>query len=120
VGGYYASKNRMEARMNALTIGSMSSVEPFEVASAFTDILTKLPGTWRAAIRVEYLPLKLKKAPWVVSVLNVTTGEHLSSIAVSGLDTDSFVPDVLPLKKLMDQTDHQITAWSHILDCDED
>ena len=119
--GYVPSRDRQMAHQQAHNI--VAIVTPFEVASVYTDILTKRPGTWRASIRVEFLP-KLRKSPWVVSVLDGTTGVMLSSVAVSGLDTNPFVTDMFPLKKLQDQgiTDSgaPATAWTRLLEHEDE
>ena len=105
------------------TKGYVIVVEPFEVASVYIDMLTGVNGTWRAGVKIEFLPEKLKRFPWVVSIVDVPTGITLSSVAVAILDTDTstLYQDVLPLKKLAAEGEAPATAWSRILeDYDDD
>ncbi len=91
--------------------------EPFEVASVYTDILTSVTGTWRAGIRVEFIS-KMKAYPWVVSVIDATTGVTLSSVAVSGLDPNPEIRDPLPLTRAIQRTARPANAWTRVLDDD--
>jgi hypothetical protein len=91
--------------------------EPFEVASAYQDTLTGIHGTWRAGLRIEFME-KMKKSPWVVSVLDVTSGVTLSTIAVSGLDPNPLISDPLPLTKAVQRTVAPGNAWTRIMDDD--
>lgn len=94
-------------------------VDPYEVASVYQDMLTDLHGTWRASIRVEYLK-KVKKAPWVVTILDATSGAHLSSVAVSGLDPNPLMVEPLPLTKALQRTTGPANAWTKLLDDEDD
>ena len=104
------------------TKGYVVFVEPYEVASVFIDMLTEMSGTWRAGIKIEFLPEKLKRYPWVVSVVDVPTGVNLASVAVANLDTDPnpLYQDTLPLNKLATDGEPPATAWSRILEDYED
>jgi hypothetical protein len=117
---YVPSKTHEEARARTHRLDDLVSViEPFEVTSVYTDILTKVIGTWRVAVRVEFVS-KMKRSPWLVGILDAWTGTLLSSIAVSEIDPDPFKADVLPLDKLVKQTLSPHTAWSRILEDDGD
>jgi hypothetical protein len=89
--------------------------EPFEAASVYKDFLTEVSGTWRIAVRIEFLE-KLKKAPWIISVLDATTGDILASVAVSGLNPNPVLIDPLPLKKAVERVAQPANAWTRILD----
>jgi hypothetical protein len=95
--------------------------EPFEVASAFSDLVTNSHGTWRTGIRIEYVE-KMKRAPWVVSIVDVTSNATLSTIAVGGLVVKPETPDVLPLTRAIQKTSQgPANAWTRLLDdTDED
>lgn len=91
--------------------------EPFEVASVYQDALTNVAGTWRAGIRIEFVE-KLKKNPWVVSILDVTSSAVLATLAVSTLDPNPLIADPLPLTKAVQRQVAPGNAWTRILEDD--
>lgn len=91
--------------------------DPFEVASFFTDAVTGAHGTWRAGIKIEHVE-KMKRNPWIVGVLDITTGTTLATIAVSGLDPNPLIADPLPLTKAVQRTVAPGNAWTRLLEDD--
>jgi hypothetical protein len=89
--------------------------EPFEVASVYHDAVTGASGTWRAGIRIEHVE-KMKKNPWVVAIMDVTTGVTLSTLAISGLDPNPLIADALPLSKAVQRTAAPGNAWTRLLE----
>lgn len=92
--------------------------DPFECPSVWKDMLTGTTGTWRVNVRIEYV-LRMKKAPWIVSVIDGVNGTTLSTVAVSGLDPNPLVADSLPLKRAVAKTALPGNAWTRILDDDD-
>jgi hypothetical protein len=94
--------------------------EPYECPSVWKDMLTDLQGSWRFNIRIEYLK-KVKKAPWTVSIID---GLHeaivLSTVAVSSLESNPLIADVMPLKRVIAQKVQPGNAWTRILDDDSE
>lgn len=91
--------------------------DPFEVASVYKDFVTNVTGTWRAGVSIQHIA-KMKKNPWVVGILDVTSSVTLSTIAVSGLEPNPLHPDTLPLSKAIEKTIAPGNAWTRILDDD--
>lgn len=91
--------------------------DPFEVASVYSDVVTNIAGTWRAGVSIQFIA-KMKKNPWVISILDVTSNTTLSTIAVSGLEPNPLHPDTLPLSKAIEKTVAPGNAWTRILEDD--
>ncbi len=92
--------------------------EPFEVATVCIDPVTGVSSSWRIGLRIERVE-KMKRCPWVVSILDATTGMTLSTIAVSTLNPDPEYEDPLPLTRAIKEKAHPTTnAWTRLLDDD--
>lgn len=88
--------------------------DPFEVASAYQDQVTCVWGAWRAGIRIEHVE-KMKRSPWVVGIVDTTTGMVLSTIAVASLDPNPLIADPLPLTRAIQRTALPGNAWTKLL-----
>jgi hypothetical protein len=88
--------------------------EPYEVASAFKDPITGFGGTWRLGFRVE----KHKNGKtWLVTVIDVTQGVLLCTVAAKNLDPNPTVLETLPLARAT-RNIATGTAWDRILEDD--